>query len=317
MNEDRQLGIATRGRIGVFAAVLVLSAAFSLDSLAQRPLAGTAETMDTRALGLGGATRSTASSTTGLYLNPATIAMARLYHINLMYQFTGEEDLHMGGAAIVDSVTSSKIAAGLALNYTGNNLKRSDFERWDARLAMAGNFGDVFFLGMTGRYLRVESDLEGGDRGPNGKPAMPASGSQQVDGFTFDAGAAVRILNLVSIGVTGYNLTNTESIYAPIKLGSGAGLTLFEMLLIEADVVLDFTSFDKPNQQINSGVEVFLGGRVPLRVGYIYDVHYDLNTITAGIGYTDTAFAVDFGYQQEIVDRGRFMLSFGIRIFIG
>ena len=52
------------------------------------------------------------------------------------------------------------------------------------------------------------------------------------------------------------------------------------------------------------------------RVGYIYDVYYELNTIAAGIGYSDPAFAIDFGFQHEIRDRGRFLLSFGLRIFL-
>lgn len=318
MNEDLRNKPRTDSLMALIVVVITAAAAIvSAPCLAQKPLTGTMETMDTRAIGLGGSTRATPSSTSGLYLNPATIAMAHLYHINLMYQFTGEENMHIGGASIVDSVTSSNVAAGLAINYLRSDQSRTDHESWDARLALAGNFGEVFFLGLTGRYLRVEDDLESGDRGPNGKPSMPSSGSQQVDGFTFDAGAALRLGGIVNIGVTGYNLTRIESVYAPLKLGSGVGLTMFDMLLVEADVVMDFTSFDKVNEQVHAGVEVFLGGRVPVRVGYIYDVYYNMNTIAAGLGYVDSAFAIDFGFQQEVLDKGRFVLSFGVRIFIG
>ena len=102
--------------------IIVLAAAPC--AAGEEPLYGTSRTMDPRALGLAGASLATPSSVSGLYLNPATIAMAHIYHLNLMYQYTGQEDLHMGGIAIVDSVTSSTIAAGLAvnLNLTGETL---------------------------------------------------------------------------------------------------------------------------------------------------------------------------------------------------
>jgi len=69
--------------------------------------------------------------------------------------------------------------------------------------------------------------------------------------------------------------------------------------------------------QIRSGVELFLGGRVPLRVGYMYDVYYNANTIAGGVGYVDPAFGIDFGFQKEIRDGGRFAISLGLRIFLG
>jgi hypothetical protein len=284
----------------------------------EEPLLGTSAVLDPRALGLAGALRASPSSVSGLYLNPASISMAPVYHINLMYQFAREQDtnLHMAGGAIVDSVTSSTIGAGLSLNYLRADENVTDHESWDARLAVAGNIKDTFFIGITGRYLRVENDLESGDRGPNGVPALPSSGSQQMDGLTFDAGAGLK-LGVVSIGVAGYNLSNPGSAYAPLSLGSGVGVTLFEMLLIEADVLVDFSSHDEVGTEIQSCAELFLAGRVPLRVGYIYDVYFNINTIAAGIGYVDPSFGIDIGFQKDIVDGGRITLALGLRIFIG
>ena len=301
--------------------MLAFALCLSLGSTAraEEPLYGTSTLLDPRALGLAGALCATPSSVSGLYLNPATISMVPIYHINLMYQFSREQEdnLHMAGGAIVDSVTSSTIGAGLALNYLRTDARRTDFESWDARLAVAGNIKDVFFIGATGRYLRIASDLDAGDRGPNGRPALPSSGSQQIDALTFDAGLGLRFAQIVSIGVAGYNLSNPGSVYAPLSLASGVGVTLFDMLLIEADAVFDFTSHAEVGTEIRSGVELFLGGRVPLRVGYAYDVYYDINTIAAGIGYVDSAFGIDIGFQKDITDGGRFALSLGLRIFIG
>lgn len=300
---------------GIVGFIIVLAVATC--AVGEEPLYGTSRTMDPRTLGLAGASLATPSSVSGLYLNPATIAMAHIYHLNLMYQYTGQENMHMGGIAIVDSVTSSTIAAGLAVNYLAANHDHTHHQSWDGRLAVGGNIGDVFFIGLTGRYIRVEHDLKSADLGPNGRPAMPSSGSQQVDGFTFDAGAALNAGNVLRIGVTGYNLSNTDSIYAPLQLGSGVAVSLVEMLNIEADVVFDFTSHEKVNEEIRAGLELLVAGRVPLRLGYLHDVYYHINSIAAGVGYLDKAFAIDLGYSQELRQGGRFQLALGVRIFIG
>jgi hypothetical protein len=303
--------------ISLCAALLSLSVARAAH--AEKPQFGTSTLLDPRALALAGALRATPSSTSALYLNPATISMAPVYHINLMYQYAREQDanLHMAGGAIVDSITSSVIGAGLSLNYLRADETHTDHESWDARLALSGNIKDIFFIGMTGRYLRVEHDLESGDEGPNGHPALPSSGSQQMDGLTFDAGAGLRLGGIVSIGVAGYNLSKPESIYAPLSLGTGVGVTALEMLTIEADALFDFTSHDETATDISAGIELMLGNRVPLRVGYGYDVYFDINTIAAGVGYVDPSFAVDLGFQKEITDGGRLVFALGLRIFIG
>jgi hypothetical protein len=303
----------------VAALVVATGLALATAARAEEPLFGTSALLDPRALGLAGALRASPSSVSGLYLNPAVIAMAPVYHINLMYQYAREQDanLHTAGGAIVDSITSTVIGAGLSLNYLRTNAEVTDHESWDARLALAGNIKDTFFIGMTGRYIRVEHDLESGNRGPNGPPALPSSGSQQLDTLTFDAGAGLRLGGVVSLGVAGYNLSNPGSAYAPLSLGSGIGVSLFEMLLIEADVLVDFTSHAEVGTEIQACTELFLAGRVPLRVGYIYDVYFNINTIAAGVGYVDPSFGIDLGFQKDIVDGGRFAIALGLRIFIG
>jgi hypothetical protein len=294
-----------------FAVVALLAVAAS----AETPLEGTLPTMDPRPLGMGMTLRAAPSATAGIYLNPATIAMAKLFHLELMYQYTGEDSESTGGIAVVDSITTV-VAAGLSFNYSRIDKANTEHESYDGRLALAGNFADVFFVGLTGRYLRVEQNTSRSKWGPNGRAAMPASGSQNVDGFTFDAGVALKPVDVFSIGVVGYNLTDTGSIFAPIKLGTGLSIFALDMLVIEGDVVLDFTSFEKVNEEIHAGAEILIAGSVPLRAGYIYDVFYEMNSVTAGIGYVGSQFALDFGYLQEVIDSGRWVLSFGFKYFI-
>jgi opacity protein-like surface antigen len=298
------------------AAVLLGAMLAAAVARAEEPQVGTLKLMDPRAIGLAGALRAAPGSCSGMYLNPATIAMTRAYHIGLAYQFTGQDDLHTAGAAVVDSVTSPVVAAGLSLNYLRADERRTDHESWDARIAVAANIADVFFLGITGRYLRVEHDLESGNRGPNGAHALPSSGSQQLDGLTFDAGAVVSLGGVVNIGVAGYNLSKPDSIYAPLQLAPGIAVTLFDVLIVEGDLVVDFTSHREINQEVNAGVELLVAQVVPLRLGYRYDVLLDIHGIAAGVGYLSKVFAADVGFQHDLREDGRLILALGLRFFL-
>ena len=71
------------------------------------------------------------------------------------------------------------------------------------------------------------------------------------------------------------------------------------------------------SEEVHGGAELFVANMIPIRVGYIYDVHFDIHTVSAGLGYVDPSFGVDFGFQREARADGRWILAFGLRIFIG
>lgn len=283
--------------------------------LAEDPLPGTLPTMDPRALALGGVLRASPSGISGIYLNPAAIAMVPLYHMELMYQYTGGDEMHTGGVAVVDSITAM-IAAGLSFNYARIDQSKTDHEVYDGRLALGSGIGEVIFIGLTGRYLHVAQNTGSDHQGPGGISALPASGNQQVDGFTFDAGATFRLGDKVCLGIAGNNLTNPGSVFTPVQLAGGLSVALADMLNIEANVVLDFSSHEELNQEFHGGVELFLAHRVAIRGGYIYDVYYNLHSASAGLGYVDSSFSVEAGLMREIVDGGRTALAFGFKYFV-
>lgn len=298
------------------AAALLFIKAVPCAATAEEPLVGTAQTLDPRPLGAAGAMIATPGGTNGIYLNPATIVMAPLYHMEGMYQFTSRENMHMGGVAIVDSVTLPNIGAGVSFNYSGCDSNRTEHDAFDGRLSLAGAIGKVLFLGVTGRYLRLEQNRSSSNWGPSGKPSLPGSGSRQVDGFTVDAAAGLRLAEILTIGVVGYNLTNTESLFAPIMLGSGASLNLMKILSVEADVLVDFTSHETTAINLRAGGELLLGEIFFIRGGYQYDFFYERNVVAAGAGYLHTNFGIDLGFSQEIVDDGRTTVGIAFKYFV-
>jgi hypothetical protein len=88
------------------------------------------------------------------------------------------------------------------------------------------------------------------------------------------------------------------------------------MLQLEVDGVVDFTSHEDVAWDLHFGTEIFVANKVPIRVGYIYDIYYNIHSPSAGIGYVDTHFALDLGYQHEVRQDGRYQIAFAFKYFI-
>jgi hypothetical protein len=299
--------------VGTVVMLAVLSKA--QNAFAESPLTGTLLTQNPRTLALGQTLRASPSGTAGVYQNPAVLAMAPVYHMESTYQYTGEEDRHTLGMVLADSVTTV-VAAGLSFDYSWINQKHTKFQAYDGRLAIAGAIGNMFYLGGTVRYLYLDQKWDSDRWGPGGMPALPSSSSKNVNSLTFDAGAALRLGNIITLGVVGYNLIPTESVFAPLRLGTGASIQVRNMLLVEVNTLVDFSSHADVSNDIEIGTELFLGGSVALRAGYIYDFYYNLNTISAGLAYIHSKFSIDAGYMQELVDDGRWCIAVGVKYFI-
>ena len=255
-----------------------------------------------RTLALGGGTHAIAQSTSALYVNPAAMAMARVYHVDTNVLFDPSQSLWSFGGAVVDSTHT--VAAGLAYNYS---LLDGDSRGHNLRIAMAMQIVEGLTLGVTGRYLDIS--------GPATTNNVRGVGWS---GFTVDVGIAARPWRWLMLGVTGYSLSNPDTALSPLSIGGGIGIAPIETLTIVADNVWDLTSFASgPRGRFSGGVE-FLASHVPLRVGYTYDMiraDHDVQSITAGIGYLDQMFGAEFGMRQEIVGGSQTTLLLNLRYF--
>ena len=255
-----------------------------------------------RTLALGGGTHAIAQSTSALYVNPAAMAMSRVYHVDTTVLFDPTVSLWSFGGAVVDSTRT--VAAGLAYNYS---LLDGETRGHNLRIAVAMQLVEGLTLGLTGRYL----DLSGPTTTNNAR-------GEGWSGFTVDVGIAARPWRWLMLGVTGYSLSNPDTALSPLSIGGGIGISPVETLHIVADNVWDLTSFaGGPRARWSGGVE-FLAGHVPLRAGYTYDTirrDHDVQSITAGIGYLDQMFGAEFGMRQEIVGGTQTTLLVNLRYF--
>lgn len=262
--------------------LLAASEALAFDLESARPMA------------FGGASRAQCPSNSALYLNPAGLALGRMYHVETLYAYIPTSNGHVAGASIVDSVTSP-LAMGLSFNYVALDPDGRDRSEYDVRLSAAYLIGNVFALGLNLKY--IYADLEG--RGPLGASAFQNNGEEQLNTVSVDVGGIVTIRNTFNIAVVGYNLTNTGSSAAPLSLGTALSLSIRNFAVV-ADVLLDFTTREDLGVRVMAGVEYFAAQHYPIRLGYRYDDGRESHSIAAGVGYLSQQWGVELSLRQDV-----------------
>jgi outer membrane receptor protein involved in Fe transport len=185
----------------------------------------------------------------------------------------------------------------------------------DLRLSVAYPLGDRLSLGVTGRYLRVAQKVSAGPLGAS----LASDGTREepiFSEFTFDAGAAVQITENIRAALSGRNLTAPGTALAPLAMAGGIGWSN-QTVTIEADSLIDFTTFGSARARAMVGGEVMVADRFPLRAGYRYDAGMKTHAVSLGAGYVDKKFSVELGGRRDVVaDHPATLISIGLRFFI-
>jgi hypothetical protein len=271
------------------------------------------EVESARMAAMGGALRALGNGVTGIYLNPANIALTRVYHLQALAQFWPEAHRQTYGAAAVDSSTS-RMAAGIAGQYGVLDPDGVD-RRWtDVRLALAYPLSDNLYVGVTGKYLKLRENgfaRPGFGLAPPSLASSGLSGEPIVDGITFDAGLAVKPTDALYLGLLGTNLTNPGTGFQPTMFGGGVGYGTND-ITVEGDVVADFTTFtnadgsSRTNVRAMVGFELLAADHYPVRFGYRYDKNQSTHALSAGIGYIDPQFSIDFAVRHSVAGKDPF-----------
>ena len=150
------------------------------------------EVPNARAVAMGGALNALGVSTAALSLNPANMALARVYHLEALAAYSPEAKRQTYGLAIVDSVINSAAHRRRARRDVVRVRSRRVAPRRGptSGRALAIPLGDYLALGATGRWLHVDQDLGVGPFGTEPTPRTATNGPL-FNGVTFDAGATV------------------------------------------------------------------------------------------------------------------------------
>lgn len=262
-----------------------------------------------RAAGTAGAVRAFSNSTTALFTNPANLAASRVYHIGAFAQIWPEASRQSYGAAAVDSIVSSaRVAGGLGATWNFQDQDGIDRQWTDLRFALAYPISDQLFMGLGGRYMWLSQS----GFGPLGdSQASGGTRDQQiVNGFALDAGLTLRPSKNFAIALVGNNLNNPDHGFQPTSVGGGLGVA-FGDFSAEADLVADFTTWDKTRLRPMVGAEGLFADRVAARLGYRYDQGAESHGIAAGVGYVDRTFDVDVSVRRVVAGDAATTLVFG------
>ncbi|MCL2823538.1 MAG: hypothetical protein FWD57_06050 [Polyangiaceae bacterium] len=267
---------------------------------------------DARWAATSGALRAAGNGITGIWGNPASLSSSQVYHVGAIAGIWPEAKRQSYGAGAMDSSTS-RLAAGIGFVWSGQDPDGLQRQTRDLRLALSFPFSQHVSFGMTGRYLYVRQD----GLGPLGESLASGGldGEAMLEGFSFDAGLRVAPTPGISFGLLGTNLSNPGNGFQPTTLGGGIGVGSKDYF-IEADVLGDFTTWERTTVRAMAGAEYLVGNNFPLRVGYRYDAGSEQHAISGGLGYIDPNFSAELGVRRSVSGEGYTALVFAVQFFV-
>ena len=271
------------------------------------------ETETARTAGLAGAARALGNGTAGLFLNPASIALNRLYHVEGIVQATPEVGRLMVGGAIVDSIMNRYgLAGGLAVSGGFNNAGPADWSTFDLRTALAYPVTEKFMIGVAPRYASITHAI------PDDDPDVKPDGDLvqlNLHTFTLDAGVTIRPTDALHVGFVAQNVVSNHRGTYPILLGGGIGYGS-DFVSVEVDGLVDLDSYEGVTMRLMAGGELLLGDHYPIRLGYRLDQGAKLHTISAGLGYIGTTFGLEASLQRTLSDPGATTIVVGLAYYV-
>jgi hypothetical protein len=300
--------------------------------LVSRPAAGIDDMEGARSLAMGGALRAAAASEAGIFLNPAGLSLTKAYSVQALFNYRPQDNATAVGVAITDSVTNKAgVAAGLYYTFLNATPKFTldptvgslTYTRrgHEAGLALAYPLAERFILGLTNKYVYLNSTNEAGN--------LPGARSH---GYTMDVGFVLRFSDAINFGAVGQNVVPAKTWETPPTLGFGLALAALQALVLDVDVVvrwLDYRDDQKMRTLVNvkAGGEYFVGNKFPVRLGYSWDVPYRSLAVRtdvkgesffhAGLGFMSTQFGIEAGVRQQLSGSDKeTLLGFALKLFV-
>lgn len=236
-----------------------------------------------RSMGMGDAHRAVSSGNDGIYLNPAGMGQTKRYALEFVYFLNPAAPSNILNFSIVDSDTAP-VATGAAYTHwsVGRRGERKSGSIFN--LAFGYPLMEGVFVGWGLKYLNLD------------QPGDPASGAAT------DLSLLVRLADLVSVGVVGYNLfkvgdANNE---APIAMAMAAAVGDDRSFRLALDWQLDFSTRATTASVLRAGGEVFLGQAFPLRAGYVRDAVRGRNYLSFGGGLMAEGLGLELAYRRQV-----------------
>lgn len=263
-----------------------------------------------RGAALSGAELAMSSSLSAMFANPANMASSRVYHAGAMASIWPEAARQAYGIGIVDSHTSSTgLAGGLSGTWIMQDPNGIERTGTDVRFALAFPFSQKFRIGAGMKYLSLRQN----GTGPLGESQASSGLAQEpiVRDFGIDAGATLQPVPNLAFSIVGLNLNAAHNGFLPMIAGGGIGGGT-DKFTLEADVLADFSTWDKTKLRFMGGAELLLGEHFPLRAGYRFDEGSKIQWLSAGTGYVDKSMRIEIGVRRSVAGAAATAIVFSL-----
>ncbi len=130
-----------------------------------------------------------------------------------------------------------------------------------------------------------------------------------------DVGATAILGDSLRIGLVGHNLTNPGTALAPTTGVAGIGFAT-QTFALEADGLLDFTTYRTVQGRVMAGGELFLADHYAIRAGWRYDTGTQLHAPSLGFGYVDPLWSVEVAVRHDLAsDHASTLAVLSLRYF--
>jgi hypothetical protein len=267
-----------------------------------------AETETARTAAMGGAMRALGSGTAGMFLNPASIALTRVYHVEGILQTTPEVGRLMAGGVVVDSIMNRYgLAGGVAVLGGFLDPDGTDWSTLDLRFALAYPISDKLYIGVAPRYASL---TQGRELTPP-QDGMEDLSELHLHAFTLDAGITVKATDAFALSIVGQNAVSTHRGVLPTMIGGGVAYGTSDFTF-EVDGLADLNSYSSVKARIMAGGEVLIADHFPIRLGYRFDHGAKLHALSAGLGYVGKEFAIEASLRRTLSDPGATTVVVGL-----
>jgi hypothetical protein len=274
-----------------------LAAAATVASAAEPELPPTvADLGSPRSIALS-ASRGLAGGNEGIFLNPAALAVRPRYAIETQWllERAGADTIgQFLTLSVVDSQTSP-VSGGVAFTRVANGPSTGNA----LHLSAATPLGGGLFLGVTGKYLRLD-------------------GAEDVNAATVDAALLVTLGRWVSAGVVGYDLVDVNHPQQmPLAVGAGVAIGDDRRFHVLLDWKRDLDRREEATDSWAAGGEVLVARNFPLRAGWQQDDTRGVTWWSAGAGLVTTAgLALDLAYRQAVDEPSNRFFGVALKLFL-
>ena len=259
-----------------------------------------------REMGVGEARRAEATGAAAVSLNPAGLPLTREMVFEGSFGYRPFDKASLIGVSACDSTNA---APGCYYYHYAGSTPELDGMSTHRRthvggVTLARAISPRVHIGVGAKYVNAK----GG--------AM--DGSEDVSGFNWDAGAVVRLTDVINVAAVGYNLFGTSNLEIARTLGTGISMRLSPELVAGFDAVWNLDT-DGATGRYGGGAEYFFtsadrSNGYPIRLGAVHDVSTG-TFVTGGLGISTVKYALDVGARRQVREGDELQVIASLRIF--